>query len=216
MFHVQNIRKARVVSIKFSHIRKVFSCLYVTAWLSMLLVAFAATPSESAGVLRSSSGPVKVYVTIFIIDVDEISSVNQSFDANVYLQYRWRDSKLAHKGPVAIVLPLNDVWNPKIQVVNQQKAWSTLPDVVTIAPDGEVLYRQRIWGSFSQPLKLKNFPFDRQVFSIQLAAVGFNPDQVEFLPDTTPESGIVQQLSVADWNVIEYTAGPGPTSQFPQ
>jgi hypothetical protein len=140
----QSILKAKMVSMKFSHIRKVFSYLYVTAWLSMLLVAFAATPSESAGVPRSSSEPVIVYVTIFIVDVDEISSANQSFDANVYLQYRWRDPKLAHQGSEAIVRPLNDVWNPKIYVVNQQKMWTTLPEIVTIAPDGEVLYRQRI------------------------------------------------------------------------
>jgi hypothetical protein len=200
---------------KFSHIRKAFSYLYVTAWFSMLLVAFAVTPSESAGVLRSSSEPVIVYVSIFIIDVDEISSVNQSFDANVYLQYRWRDPKLAHKGSEAIVRPLNDVWNPKIYVVNQQKIWTTLPEVVTIAPDGEVLYRQRIWGSFSQPLELKDFPFDRQVFSIQLAAVGFTQDQVELLPDTTPESGISQELSVVDWSVIGYKSEPRPFRPIP-
>ena len=200
---------------KFSHIRKVFSYLYVTAWYSMLLVAFAATPSESAGVFRPTDGPVKVYVTIFIVDVDEISSANQSFDANVYLQYRWRDPKLAHKGSEAIVRPLNDVWNPKIYVVNQQKIWTTLPEIVTIAPDGEVLYRQRVWGSFSQPLELKDFPFDQQVFSIQLAAVGFTPDQVELLPDTTPESGISQKLSVVDWSVIGYKSEPRPFKPIP-
>ena len=131
---------------KFSHTRKVFSYLYVTAWLSILLVAFTATPSESAGVLRPTSGPVKVYVTIFIVDVDEISSANQSFDANVYLQYRWRDPKLAHQGSEAIVRPLNDVWNPKIYVVNQQKIWTTLPEIVTIAPDGEGQ-----WGATFHP-----------------------------------------------------------------
>jgi hypothetical protein len=188
--------------------KRLFLHLFVAAWLSMLLVAFGAIPSESAEVSRPATGPVKVYVTIFIIDVDEINSASQNFDANVYIQYRWRDQRLAHKGSKSIVRPLDEIWNPEIQVVNQQKLWLTFPDIVKIAPDGEVLYRQRAWGSFSQPLKLHDFPFDQQVFSIQLAAVDYTQSEVELLLDTKEESGIAQELSVADWKVLRWTAEP--------
>ena len=188
--------------------KKLLLHLFVTAWLSMLLVAFGAIPSESAEVSRPTTGPVKVYVTIFIIDVDEINSASQNFDANVYIQYRWRDQRLAHKGSKSIVRPLDEIWNPEIQIVNQQKLWLTFPDIVKIAPDGEVLYRQRAWGSFSQPLKLHDFPFDQQVFYIQLAAVDYTQGEVELLLDTKEESGIAQELSVADWKVLRWTAEP--------
>ena len=174
----------------------------------MLLVAFGAIPSESAEVSRPTTGPVKVYGTIFIIDVDEINSASQNFDANVYIQYRWRDQRLAHKGSKSIVRPLDEIWNPEIQIVNQQKLWLTFPDIVKIAPDGEVLYHQRAWGSFSQPLKLHDFPFDQQVFYIQLAAVDYTQGEVELLLDTKEESGIAQELSVADWKVLRWTAEP--------
>jgi hypothetical protein len=182
--------------------------LFVAAWLSMLLVAFGAIPSESAEVSRPTTRPVKVYVAIFIIDVDEIKSASQSFDANVYIQYRWRDQRLAHKGSKLIVRPLDEIWNPGIQIVNQQKLWLTFPDIVKIAPDGEVLYRQRAWGSFSQPLKLHEFPFDRQVFFIQLAASEYTQDEVELVLDTKEESGIAQELSVADWNILGWKTEP--------
>ena len=188
--------------------KKLLLHLFVAAWLSMLLVAFGAIPSESAEVSRPTTGPVKVYVTIFIIDVDEINSASQNFDANVYVQYRWRDQRLAHKGSKSIVRPLDEIWNPEIQIVNQQKLWLTFPDIVKIAPDGEVLYHQRAWGSFSQPLKLHDFPFDQQVFSIQLAAVDYTQGEVELLLDTKEESGIAQELSVADWKVLRWTAEP--------
>ena len=56
--------------------KKLLLHLFVAAWLSMLLVAFGAIPSESAEVSRPTTGPVKVYVTIFIIDVDEINSAS--------------------------------------------------------------------------------------------------------------------------------------------
>jgi len=195
--------------------KKLLLHLFVAAWLSMLLVAFGAVPSESAEVSRPTTGPVKVYVTIFIIDVDEINSASQNFDANVYVQYRWRDQRLAHKGSKSIVRPLDEIWNPEIQIVNQQKLWLTFPDIVKIAPDGEVLYHQRAWGSFSQPLKLHDFPFDQQVFYIQLAAVDYTQGEVELLLDTKEESGIAQELSVADWKVLRWTAEPRPYKPTP-
>jgi hypothetical protein len=107
-----------------------------------------------------------------------------------------------------IVRPLDEIWNPGIQIVNQQKLWLTFPDIVKIAPDGEVLYRQRAWGSFSQPLKLHEFPFDRQVFFIQLAASDYTQDEVELVLDTKEESGIAQELSVADWNILGWKTEP--------
>ncbi len=99
---------------------KVFSCLVT------LLVVFGATPAESIEMSRPANGPLKVYVTIFIIDVDDISGANQSFDANVHIQCRWRDQRLAHKGPKSIVRALDEIWNPKIQIINQQKVWHTM------------------------------------------------------------------------------------------
>jgi hypothetical protein len=188
--------------------KRLFLHIFVAAWLSMMLVAFGAMPSESAEVSRPTNGPVKVHVTIFVVDVDEIRSASQSFAANVYFQFRWKDQRLAHKGSKSIVMPLDEIWNPKIQIVNQQKIWLTFPDIVKIAPNGDVLYQQRAWGSFSQPLKLNDFPFDRQVFNIQLAAIDYTPNEVEMVLDTKDESGIVEELSVADWNILRWTAEP--------
>lgn len=188
--------------------KRIFSRLVVSAWLSILLVAFGATTSESFEVSRPSNGPVKIHVSIFMVDLDEVTSANQSFDANVYIMYRWQDKRLAHKGSKSIVRSLNEIWNPRIQIVNQQKIWLTFPDIVEIAPDGEVLYRQRVWGSFSQPLKLHDFPFDQQVFFIQLAAIDYTPGEVELVLDTKEESGMSQELSVTDWNILGWKAEP--------
>ena len=68
--------------------RKAFGVFFIAAWFPMLIVTLMATPSGSAEVSPPTSGPVKVHVTIFIIDTDEINSANQTFDANVYIQNR--------------------------------------------------------------------------------------------------------------------------------
>lgn len=200
---------------KFSYIKRRLFHLFVAAWLSMLLITFWTIPSESAEVSRPTNGPLKVHVTIFVIDVDEIKSASQSFDANVFIHLRWKDQRLAHKGSDKIVKSMDKIWNPGIQIVNQQKIWLTFPEIVKIAPNGEVFYQQRAWGSFSQPLKLHDFPFDRQVFNIQLAAIDYTPDEVEMVLDTKGESGIAQELSVADWSIFRWTAEPRAYKPIP-
>jgi len=190
---------------KYSHM-KLFFHFFVSACLSLLLVAFMAAPVKSADIRQPDGETLKVHVLMFVVDIDEIKSASQSFDANVYIQLRWKDPQLAHKGSKPVVKALKEVWNPGVLFVNQQKLWITLPEIVTIAPDGEVFYRQRVWGAFSQPLKLKNFPFDRQVFSIQLASSGITRKKVEFLLDSNFKSGIAQELSLSDWDVLRWTA----------
>jgi hypothetical protein len=148
------------------------------------------------------AGPTKVEVEISLLDVDDVDGASQSFEANVYYEQRWNDPRLAHEDIGGRSRPLSEIWHPRIQLFNQQRVWKSFPDVVEIAPSGDVIYRQRVWGSFSQPLVLRDFPFDRQVFEIQLGAVGYTSEQVALVVD--PESRISQRFSLPDWNVVSW------------
>ncbi len=158
--------------------------------------------------------PTRVAVGIYVSDVDEISTSGQSFIANVFYMYQWKDPRLANGGPDLQSMPLEKVWNPRIQIVNQQRLQSTMPEVVTVTGQGQVTYRQRVWGSFSQPLTLNDFPFDKQDFSIQLISIGYSPEEVALValqeqdvPGQTT-GGIAEHLSVADWKVGNWEQAP--------
>ena len=140
-----------------------------------------------------------IEVRVFLIDIEGVDTVAQSFTANLTIVARWRDSSLAHDGPDSISVPLNEVWFPIIQILNQQKLVSTLPRSVEIHPDGEVVHRQRFWGSFSQPLDLHSFPFDTQRLNVRLANVDFGADVINLIP--APDSGISKKLTMPDWEV---------------
>jgi hypothetical protein len=140
-----------------------------------------------------------VEVRVFLIDVEGVNTVSQNFTANLTLVLRWQDSSLAHDGPGSISMPLDDVWFPRIQFLNQQRLVSTLPRTVEIYPDGEVVQRQRVWGSFSQPLDLRSFPFDKQRLKVTLANVGFGAEVVNLIP--SPSSGLSKTLTMPDWAV---------------
>ena len=162
-------------------------------WLLCLAIMGSVEAREPANDLRD------VEVKVFVIDVQGINNVSQDFTANLVMVQRWRDDNLAHKGPGSISRPLDDIWFPNIQIVNQQNIISTLPRTVEIHPDGEVVYRQRVWGSFSQPLDLQLFPFDTQRLQITLANVGFGSEGVKLVP--SPNSGISESLTMPDWEV---------------
>jgi hypothetical protein len=140
-----------------------------------------------------------VEVKVLLLDIQGIDSVSQNFAANLVMVLRWRDSSLAHDGPGSISMSLDDIWFPNVQILNQQKLVSTLPRSVEIHPDGEVTYRQRVWGSFSQPLDLRLFPFDTQRLQVTLANVGLGANAVNLIP--SPSSGISKRLTMPDWEV---------------
>ena len=154
--------------------------------------------------------PSEISVVIFVLDIDNIDSADQNFTANVFVGCRWTDPSLAHPGPKKIVKPLKEIWHPRIQFVNQQKIFHTFPPEVEISPDGEVVYRIRVWGNFSQPLNLRNFPFDKQEFNIQIIATGYKPDEIKFVSDSKIQSSIAEKLSLADWSVVQSKAQVTP------
>jgi hypothetical protein len=182
---------------------RLFACIF-------LAVAVLPVAAANFGRPLAAEGPTEVKVAVFVLDIDEVSNVGQSFDANVYIELRWHDPHLAHNHPNVITHGLNEVWNPRIQFINQQKIWQTLPEIVEVFPNGEVVYQQRVWGAFSQPLKLEEFPFDQQVFTIQLAAASYSPKEVKLVTEQSSRTGVANEFSLADWDILGWKVSIAP------
>ena len=118
-----------------------------------LLLILSMSQSALANITRPSEDgqPTKVYVSIYILDLDSVDTADQSFKANIYFVYKWYDPRLVHNDPGLIIRPLHEVWNPRIQIANQQKVFLTFPEEVSVSPEGEVIYYQRVWGHFHNP-----------------------------------------------------------------
>ena len=73
-------------------------------------------------------GPTQVQLELFLLDLDAIDSASQSFDANVYFEANWKDPRLANGAQGRTVTrSLDQVWHPRLQILNQQRVWSSLP-----------------------------------------------------------------------------------------
>jgi len=75
-------------------------------------------------------------------------------------------------------------------------------------PTRQLTQRQRLWGNFSQPLKLHDFPFDRQQLEVPIIATGYTPEEVEMISYSEITNGIGRNLSNPDWSVINWKAEP--------
>jgi hypothetical protein len=160
--------------------------------------------------------PEEVRFFIYILDIDAISGQDQNFTVNVSLVLKWIDPRLVHDDPTSRIVPREKVWSPTIVLANRQALLRMpLPEVVEVAPDGLVTYRQQYVGALSQPLSLKNFPLDVQDFTIHFIAVDAAPDEITFVPMEIPEAnisggGIAEVLSLPDWTVRSFRAEPKP------
>jgi hypothetical protein len=172
--------------------------------LIALLLTFTALPGTAAGEREDAVDAQVIYVTMGVLDVDAINSASQSFTLNLYVQFRWRDPRLAHEGPGSIRRELKDIHAPRFLLLNRQRTWTSLLNVVDITPDGEARFRMRLWGDFSQIMHLQSFPFDTHRFEVPAIAIPHTDDDIVLLPDPETDSFMAEELSVADWRVIDW------------
>ncbi len=189
-----------------------------------LLVLFAtsiqlALGSEAPALIdrpNADSGPTQISVGIWVADISNIDSAQQNFTAELAVVLRWKDSRLAHTGKGIVRYPLEQIWHPRVGIVNETNSVSRkMPDSVEVDPDGTVTSRQRYAGAFTQPLRLQSFPFDRQTFRVQLVAVRYQSNEVMFVPDQVwirdglkGAGGISPSVTLPDWTIEKWELKP--------
>jgi hypothetical protein len=181
--------------------------------MSIQLVRGAETPALIERP-AAEAGPTQVSVGIWVVDISNIDSAQQNFTADVATVLRWKDARLAHTGTGLAHYALDQIWTPRVGIANETSSVvRKLPESAEVEPDGTVVYRQRYVGSFTQPLRLQSFPFDRQAFRIQFVAIRSRPDEVAFVPDENwirdglqQAAGMSQSITLPDWAVERWGA----------
>jgi hypothetical protein len=163
-------------------------------------VAEPPEPGDSATARPDPQGqPTRVSVGIYVVDISEIDDAKQTFKADLYVTLRWKDRRLESSDAPRTV-QLAKIWRPAVQIFNERSVERTLPqDVVNVDRDGNVVYEQRLQGTFVVPLDLHKFPFDEQVLAIQIVSPDHSPTDIEFVPDE--RSGSAKNFSLLDWMI---------------
>lgn len=201
-----------------------FFCILLS---TVLLASFAKgepTPLSPAPERPGmGTGPTKISVSAWFADISKIDSASQSFSGSLLFMMQWKDPSLVHPGPDVKSYPLEQIWHPRWIIANAGESLrSTLPETVDVAPDGHVVYRQRLIGAFNEQLNLRRFPFDKEVFCVQLVVLGCSARDVKMVPDAPaisagmPEAiGRSQLLTMQDWTVSSVNAHNAPYTLVP-
>ena len=85
---------------------------------------------------------------------------------------------------------------------NSGRIFSRWPTTVSVEEGGQVLYMQRISGTFSGYQTLQNFPFDPQAITLRIFPMEWTMAKVQLVQDPN-FSGIDRPLNISDWSVTD-------------
>ncbi|MHC4143120.1 MAG: ligand-gated ion channel [Planctomycetota bacterium] len=100
----------------------------------------------------AESGPTRVTIALYIVDISRIDDVDLTATVDFHLRIEWNDPRLASEAGGVRVLDVDEIWTPTPQVANERRLFKTFDEVVRVAPDGHVMYRQRFHGTITTPL----------------------------------------------------------------
>lgn len=194
--------------------------------LVVCLTALAADPATPAtpgpDVLKtrpSQSGePTVVEVGVLVFDVDEVDDVNQRFGIDLFIVGRWHDPQLAvpeneRTGQLRFIPP-DQVWMPKILVLNDRGLTPHLRAGVEVDDLGNVKYQNRMTGELAANLEFREFPFDVQRLPIDLVSYEHTTDELRFSPNSAIASQ-TDDFSIEGWHLAPLEPEVGTFQPLP-
>lgn len=151
--------------------------------------------------------PTRIEVGFYLIDLMQVIDRDGTFEADLFVIASWKDPRL--RGEKVRVVPVEEIWMPRVVVFNERTVASRLPRVVEIQPDGTVTFRQRLIGTFASALDLRRFPMDSQILELRFVVYGNSLDEVVLVESTTIPNSRSMELAITDWSIgeMETTAG---------
>ena len=163
--------------------------------------AFAQAGDGREGERPGAGGPPdEITLRAVLLDVDAIDDKAQRFSVDLYYELGWRDPRLAVPGNGEGVrsFPMDDIWHPRLTVINDRGLSLMLPRVADVDGAGNVIVRQRISGELAVDLDLRRFPFDTQQLGLVIVSYRYTPSEVVF-SDASVFAGDPATFSADGW-----------------
>ncbi len=155
------------------------TCLRRLACALMLLVGPAVSEARAAeGPATPPAQPTRVAASFFFSTIENVDSVNETFNADFYLRLEWDDPRLA--GLPSEQIDRATMWRPKVEVVNSRDVEQPWEPYLLFPGPGKLTLMNRFHGTFAAPMDLHDFPFDHQVLPVEVESLQYTARQVAF------------------------------------
>ncbi len=135
------------------------------SWAAALLFATAAA---------ASAAPREVVVGAYLNDIQNLDLKSHSYEADVYVWFRWKDAALDPAAGLEFINP-NELWG---------HARTTAYEKPAKMPDGGFYQVVRAQGRFSKKLPLEQYPFDEQTLTVEFEDSRLEAHDLVFKPDS--------------------------------
>jgi hypothetical protein len=175
--------------------------------VAAVAVADVAPVAGDAASTRPNAGgdPDVITVRLGLLDISEINDREQVFTADIFVEIGWQDPRLAVDGDTSEGLrtvPLDEIWHPRLTVINNRGLDLLLPEVATVDRRGSIIIRQRLAGPLAVDLELHDFPFDTQRLPIEFVSYQYSEAEIVF----SEKSELVARLDKLSGNGWTYSA----------
>lgn len=182
----------------------------------LLLLAFSAStagaPPSTCDISREyrisppliEGRPIEVAVGLIALDIIEIDGVKEFFTLYYTVDLSWQDDRLSAGNLgyslAGCSLEENDIWNPRVGLLNLQATNIVYFKDVSVDANGRVRVASRMQTRFSSDFDMHDFPFDKQRLTMRVASFEYGPDIVRFTKHSLPQ-GSLDGLKAAGWAI---------------
>jgi hypothetical protein len=162
--------------------------------------------------------PVRVQLGAYLVqlsDVDPPSKASPSYKAEIFLDLKWEDPRLAFSEAqggarrvyqdAAAEAELQRLWSPNIHIVNEQGIRRVDARTLTISASGTVEYTERFEATLHASVDLRRFPFDEQRFDVEIESFNWDEGSVVFEPYAA-RTGFDEHVHTLEWHVLGTSA----------
>jgi hypothetical protein len=140
--------------------------------IAAVLAATLATTLAPAPVAAAAPAPVEV--SVYIVQIQHLSTTEETVDVDVWVSGYWRDPKI---DPISNLVAVNEVS-------------STLREVLPARPqrlrDGRFRQALHIRGTFDQSADLGDYPFDTQTLRVSFEERSFDAHRIVMVAGRPP------------------------------
>ncbi|XP_067034853.1 glycine receptor subunit alphaZ1-like [Acropora muricata] len=169
--------------------------------------------------------PIKVLLSLFITSIGGLDEREMQFECTFFIRQIWHDSRLQfeqyyYKRNLTLSGNIMEqIWLPDTYVNNEKSHTAPKTEFLfTIAPNGKIIYSQRMTVVAACNMDLRNYPMDKQNCSLLFESYGMTANDLYFKWDYPSSSGdmksavsvgeelIMSQFAVDNFTVDEITS----------
>jgi len=196
--------------------------------MGLPLRATAATPASSDDLPTSvipPRRPTEVAIAAYLIGLSRVSEPSEAFptyEVEMFVDVSWKDPRLAFASDAVDARvfqeeeaeeKLSEIWSPDLEIQNEVEQRESESIQLTISRDGAVKYEERFGATLNADMDLRRFPFDTQIFDIELQSFVWNEGDCSLIADNDP-SGFDPDFETPEWSVTATTAQVSARSEI--